>query len=255
MLTQWLSSAWRRAVFVAVLVVMLMSAMPMKASALSSSQLIALTNNQRTSNGLAPLAYDGRLASSAAAKARHMIANDYWAHTAPDGTSPWTFVRQAGYPYVSVGENLAKGFSADSSVISAWMASPSHRANILNAKFRHIGIAVASGVIAGKQTTIVVAHYGATTAESATASAPAPAPKASASKPAAPKPSPKPAVRPAPAQQSKPIPAPVPAPAAAVKAAVEPPKNPEKHPSRLLLERLAALIDDADSGKQKLALR
>lgn len=260
MLMQWLSSAWHRTFFVAALVLVLVSAVPGQAHALSASTLVSLTNTQRTNNGLAPLTYDSRLAASAAAKAQHMVTYGYWAHTAPDGTTPWTFVRNAGYPYVVVGENLAKGFSADSSVISAWMGSSSHRANILNAKFRHIGIAVTSGVIAGKQTTVIVAHYGATSS----APAPAPAPKPAATKPAArttptkqpaPKAAPKPvkpSVKSAPATPASKPSAPQ---QPVVVSEVPKPKTPVKQPYELLLDRLVAIIDVSNGDATKLALR
>lgn len=150
--------------------------MPVRAEAVSAGTLISLTNNQRVQAGLVPLTYNGSLASSAYAKALDMIAKGYWAHTSPDGLSPWSFVRAAGYDYVVVGENLAKDFSSDSSVMSAWMASPGHRANILKPEFRDIGIAVVSGSLSGSQTTLVVAHYGARSVQPAPQPAPAPAP-------------------------------------------------------------------------------
>lgn len=164
MVSQWLSSAWQRSLILAALFAVVLFGMPLRAQAVGSTELIALTNNERAKSGLAPLNYDGRLASSAYAKARDMLAKGYWAHTSPDGTPPWHFVTQAGYGYATVGENLAKGFSSDISTVEAWMASTGHRANILNPAFNDIGIGVVSGVFAGEQIVIVVAHYGATAA-------------------------------------------------------------------------------------------
>jgi hypothetical protein len=93
-----------------------------------------------------------------------MIANDYWAHDAPDGTTPWFFVAQAGYDYLSAGENLAHGFAtSDETVNSAdgWMNSPLHRANIMNASYEEVGFGIANGAnFQGGESTVVVAMYG-----------------------------------------------------------------------------------------------
>lgn len=185
MKNSWLFSAWRRLFVTAALAMALVIGMSAKADALGAATLIALTNTQRSAAGLAPLNYDGRLASSAFAKAQDMLAKGYWSHTSPDGRSAWHFVSQAGYSYVAVGENLAKGFSSDTAVISGWMASSGHRANILNPAFKDIGIGIVSGVFDGEQTTIVVAHYGATTAAPAPKPAPEPVTPVAVSRPAA----------------------------------------------------------------------
>ena len=75
------------------------------------------------------------LVSAAYAKAHHMLENQYWDHYAQDGTTPWSFIKQTDYKYVYAGENLAKGFKTSEGVHQAWMASPTHRANILSGKY------------------------------------------------------------------------------------------------------------------------
>lgn len=185
MKSSWLFSAWRHLFVTTALVMAFAIGVSAKADALGAATLIALTNTQRSAAGLAPLNFDGRLASSAFAKAQDMLAKGYWSHTSPDGRSTWYFVGQAGYGYVTVGENLAKGFSSDTAVITGWMASSTHRANILNPAFKDIGIGIVNGVFDGEQTTIVVAHYGATTAAAAPKPAPAPATPAAVSRSAA----------------------------------------------------------------------
>src|SRR5258708_28336998 len=89
-----------------------------------------------------------------------MFANQFWAHVAPDGTSPWQFFKNAGYQYYSAGENLARDFSNTSDMMAAWMASPTHRANIVNGRFREIGVAVVDGRLLGSDTTLVVQLFG-----------------------------------------------------------------------------------------------
>ncbi len=146
--------------------------------------LHALSNAQRTGNGIGGLSLNGQLNQAAANKAAHMFANNYWAHVAPDGTSPWWFVSNAGYGYSTAGENLAKNFSTSGGVVNGWMNSPAHRANVLNGAFVDVGYGVMNGILLGEEVTLVVALYGAPVA--APAPAPAPAPAAPAPAPAAP---------------------------------------------------------------------
>src|SRR5687767_6775924 len=69
------------------------------ATDVSISGLLSATNQQRAANGLGSLALNSQLNSGAQAKANHMVAHNYWSHTAPDGTEPWYFFTQAGYNY------------------------------------------------------------------------------------------------------------------------------------------------------------
>src|SRR3990172_8633047 len=61
------------------------------AANISPSEVIRLTNVQRAANGLGPVTENGTLDSAALAKGNDMLAKGYWAHFAPDGTSPWSF--------------------------------------------------------------------------------------------------------------------------------------------------------------------
>lgn len=130
------------------------------ASSITPSQIIDMTNSQRAGQGLQALSSNAALSNAAAGKAAHMFANQYWAHIAPDGTSPWVFIKNAGYSYSVAGENLARDFGDSGSVISAWMNSPTHRDNIVNAKYQEIGVAVVDGVLNGIETTLVVQMFG-----------------------------------------------------------------------------------------------
>lgn len=118
-----------------------------------------MTNEQRTRNGLPPLKLNSGLAAAAARKGEDMFSEDYWAHISPSGKDPWFWIDQSGYDYVFAGENLAKDFVDPRSVVSAWMASPSHRDNVLNKKYEEIGIAVLDGNLNGYKTTLVVQMF------------------------------------------------------------------------------------------------
>ncbi|MDO8558292.1 MAG: CAP domain-containing protein [bacterium] len=110
----------------------------------TSATLVALTNESRKAQGLGELNTNSLLAKAAQEKAQDMVAKNYFAHESPDGKSPWYWFRNAGYRYLYAGENLAKDFVDSRAVVEAWLASPLHRANILNGNYQEIGIAVAS---------------------------------------------------------------------------------------------------------------
>ena len=130
------------------------------ATDIHTDQLLNLTNQKRAEAGLTPLILNDKLSQAAAGKARDMFSKNYWAHNAPDGTTPWDFINGAGYNYSVAGENLAKNFSNSSGVVEAWMNSPSHRENMMRSQYQDIGFAIVNGVLAGEETTVVVQMFG-----------------------------------------------------------------------------------------------
>ena len=138
---------------------------PISASDISPSTLISLTNQERVAAGLNTLNTNSKLTVAAKAKAENMFEEQYWDHYGPNGETPWQFITAAGYAYVYAGENLAKGFRTSEGVVEAWMASPTHRDNILSENYQDIGIAVKTGVLLGKETTLVVQMFGNLTSE------------------------------------------------------------------------------------------
>lgn len=130
------------------------------ASSITAGTLIAYANQERANSGLGQLTTNSQLTAAAYAKANDMILKNYWAHYGPNGESPWQFILGAGYSYVHAGENLAKGFTTSEGVHQAWMASPTHRANIMSGNYRDIGIAVVEGQLQGQQTILVVQMFG-----------------------------------------------------------------------------------------------
>ncbi|MEK7536333.1 MAG: CAP domain-containing protein [Patescibacteria group bacterium] len=131
------------------------------ASNISPSEVVRLTNEKRAAAGLSALSLNQELSAAAYTKGQDMIAKDYWAHIAPDGTEPWKFFKDFGYKYRYAGENLARDFSNANDAVNAWMNSPAHRENMLNPKYKEIGIGVVEGDLAGVDTTIVVQFFGA----------------------------------------------------------------------------------------------
>ncbi len=159
------------------------------ATDISVAGLNAASNQQRANNGLAPYTLNGALNVAATNKAADMFADNYWAHTAPDGTTPWWFINNAGYSYSSAGENLAKNFMTSSGVVNGWMNSPGHRANVLNSGFVDVGYGVMNGILQGQEVTLVVAMYATPAAAPAPAPAPTPASAATTAPPPASTPS------------------------------------------------------------------
>lgn len=129
-------------------------------AAVASRVLVDLTNQERSQTSLASLTINPVLTQAAQAKAHDMATKGYFAHTSPEGITPWHWFSSVGYTYVYAGENLAINFSDSSEVDRAWMNSPAHRANIVNGNFTEIGIATEEGVYNGKQTTFVVQLFG-----------------------------------------------------------------------------------------------
>jgi hypothetical protein len=123
-------------------------------------QLFEATNAKRQAIGLAPLTLNPQLSQAAAQKAQDMFEKNYWAHNSPTGETPWNFITAAGYRYTVAGENLAKNFSTSGAVVDAWMASPTHKDNIVKPAYREIGFAVVNGTLNGEETTLVVQMFG-----------------------------------------------------------------------------------------------
>lgn len=130
------------------------------ASSITPSQVVELTNLERAKVGLPPLTLNSKLTSAALSKGQDMFNDQYWAHNAPDGKEPWSFIGESGYSYRVAGENLARDFSNSSDMLSAWMHSPTHKANIVNSRYQEIGVAVIDGVLGGHETTLVVQMFG-----------------------------------------------------------------------------------------------
>lgn len=122
--------------------------------------LLRYTNAKREDAGLSKVSFNESLSQAAAKKAQDMFSNNYWAHYSPSGRKPWDFITESGYSYLIAGENLAKNFSDSKQVVEAWMASSSHRDNILKSGYQDIGFAVVNGVLQGEETTLVVQMFG-----------------------------------------------------------------------------------------------
>ncbi|MEZ0157303.1 CAP domain-containing protein [Streptomyces althioticus] len=115
----------------------------------TTAEVVELTNRERARAGLPALSRDPLLTTAARAHSADMVARDFYAHTAPDGSKPWDRAAAAGSRCRTVGENIACGQRSAAEVVRGWMNSPGHRANILKPEFTHIGVGFAGGGRAG----------------------------------------------------------------------------------------------------------
>ncbi len=130
-------------------------------SPLSIENIIDATNIERVKANLPPLKTDAKLAASAKIKVDDMIKNHYFEHTSPAGKTVADLGNQVGYDYVVMGENLALGdFPNATELLQAWMNSPGHRANVLNASYEEIGVYAAQGTYQGRTVWFAVQHFG-----------------------------------------------------------------------------------------------
>lgn len=119
------------------------------------------TNSARVTNGLPSLQVNLLLTAAAQQKVNDMVANHYFDHTSPEGITPWYWFGNVGYDFTYAGENLAVNFSDSQDVTNAWLNSPEHRANIMNANFTQFGIAIATGTFEGQPAVYVAEEFGA----------------------------------------------------------------------------------------------
>lgn len=110
------------------------------------AEVVRLVNAERAGYGLPPLTQDWQLSRVARYKSQDMRDNGYFSHTSPVYGSPFQMIKSFGISYRTAGENIAVGQRTPAAVVSAWMGSAGHRANILNSSFTHIGVGyVANG--------------------------------------------------------------------------------------------------------------
>lgn len=119
--------------------------------ALIETATLCLINQERARHDEPPLRPNDNLERAAQSHSQEMVADDYFAHDSPSGLTPLARAQAAGYITRSTseyafGENIAWGtleLSTPSAIVSAWIASPEHLANILYAPYRDTGIGVA----------------------------------------------------------------------------------------------------------------
>lgn len=109
-------------------------------------EVIRLVNVERAKYGVAALQEDALLTRTARMKSQDMRDKGYFDHNSPTYGTPFQLMKSQGVTYRTAGENIAMGYRTPEAVVNAWMNSPGHRANILNASYTKLGVGyVASG--------------------------------------------------------------------------------------------------------------
>ena len=106
------------------------------------ADVLAMINAARVQHGCKPLRVEARLSEAAERQSRGMAERHYFSHNAPDGSTPGKRVKDTGYAYQMVGENIEINSEDPEAVVSTWMNSPGHRQNILMCAFKETGIAM-----------------------------------------------------------------------------------------------------------------
>ena len=106
------------------------------------ADVLAMINAERVQHGCKPLRVEARLSEAAERQSRGMAERHYFSHNAPDGSTPGRRVKDTGYVYQMVGENIEINSDDPDAVVSTWMNSPGHRQNILMCAFKETGIAM-----------------------------------------------------------------------------------------------------------------
>ena len=116
----------------------------------NKSTLLQLVNNVRQIGctcgstvmpPVAPVTWNDQLSTAALNHSNDMDSNNYFSHTAPNGSTAGERITAAGYNWKAYGENIAKGYSSEQAVIDGWLKSEDHCKNIMSALFREMGVA------------------------------------------------------------------------------------------------------------------
>ena len=135
------------------------------------SSVLEELNSIRRSHGLVPVRLSRSLSSAADEHSRSMGAFGYFEHNSRDGSVFWKRIKRfygsSGFGSWSVGENLlwSSGRLEASAAVKLWMESPAHRANILTARWREVGLSAVSvpaapGVFGGRNVVIITSDFG-----------------------------------------------------------------------------------------------
>ncbi|MFD8837578.1 CAP domain-containing protein [Streptomyces griseofuscus] len=114
------------------------------AQAAAEAEVLKLVNDERAKAGCSALSANSALTNLAESFSDDMAARGFFSDTDPDGKSPWDRAKAAGVTGLGA-ENIARGPADPAAVVKAWMASPEHRANILNCDFHTLGVGVHFG--------------------------------------------------------------------------------------------------------------
>ena len=127
------------------------------------ARMLDLHNEARTDRGLPRMCVHPALQRAARAHSQEMLDRDYFSHDSANGDRFWVRLERFGYNWRTAGENiLYDPGSPDStqSVFRVWMQSPDHKSNIINGRFREVGVGARSGNYKGSKATMWTVDFG-----------------------------------------------------------------------------------------------
>lgn len=130
---------------------------------LDINQILNFTNVDRkaTDPSLVTLKQNSTLQRIADIRVQDMFAQGYFEHNSPTGDNASKEAVKNGYSYITIGENIALGnFDGARGLLTAWMNSPGHRANILNKNYTELGVSAISGMYKGQKVWIAAQIFG-----------------------------------------------------------------------------------------------
>ncbi len=127
----------------------------------AEKRLFELHNRKRAQKGMPRLCVHSALKRAAEAHSKDMIRRDYFSHvTKGTNRGPCERIRRRGYRYRYCAENIGAHYPTPERMFEAWMKSTGHRRNILNARYREVGIGVYTGEYNGNRTTMYTVDFG-----------------------------------------------------------------------------------------------
>jgi uncharacterized protein YkwD len=128
--------------------------------AINAARAVARSCGGTAMPAVAPLAWNDALFSAAARHSTDMAVNNYFSHTGLDGRIAAQRIAAEGYAWSWVGENIAAGQTSVSTVMSGWLASAGHCANIMRAEYQDVGVSCVqrSGTTYGRYWTMTLAR-------------------------------------------------------------------------------------------------
>jgi uncharacterized protein YkwD len=120
------------------------TAPPPSGNAAAEAEVVALVNAERVKAKCSAVTVDSRLVVAARGHSADMASRNFFSHTTPEGVDFATRITKAGYRWSGAGENIAKGQRTPAEVMTSWMNSAGHKANILNCGFKNLGVGVAA---------------------------------------------------------------------------------------------------------------
>ena len=131
----------RTSIFLIILLIALLASSVGTVLAGDPEDVLALVNQHRANNGLAPLCLSGLLSQAAYNHSQDMQTNNYFDHTGLNGSQPWDRIEAVGYRGTYFAENIAMGYQSAVEVVTGWIESPGHNANLLSSKATEMGLA------------------------------------------------------------------------------------------------------------------